>query len=110
MMKITLTNEMLKSIIEIEKNKVNLSNESLPITISDRLRKSSKKKSTYASNKIEGNPLTEKQVEDVINSTNRHFLKPERVWLLPYRVQFLKRLFSFYVTSVKVCTVCENSG
>lgn len=78
MMKITLTNEMLKSIIEIEKNKVNLSNESLPITISDRLRKSSKKKSTYASNKIEGNPLTEKQVEDVINSTNRHFLKPEQ--------------------------------
>lgn len=34
--------------------------------------------SSYASNKIEGNPLTYEQAETAINSNNRHFLKPEQ--------------------------------
>lgn len=45
----------------------------------NKLRKNSKKKSSYASNKIEGNPLSEKQAEEVIESDERkHYLKPEQ--------------------------------
>ena len=45
----------------------------------NKLRKNSKKKSSYALNKIEGNPLTEKQVNEVIESDERkHYLKPEQ--------------------------------
>ena len=41
----------------------------------NKLRKNSKKKSSYASNKIEGNPLSEKQVNEVIESDERkHYL------------------------------------
>lgn len=41
---------------------------SLKKNIANKLRKNSKKKSSYASNKIEGNPLSEKQVDEVIES------------------------------------------
>ena len=68
----------MKRILKIEENKINMSHVNIPIDISNKLRKSSKKKSSYASNKIEGNPLSEKQVEKVIESKNRHFLKPEQ--------------------------------
>ena len=45
----------------------------------NRLRKNSKKKRSYASNKIEGNPLSEKQVDEVIERDERkHYLKPEQ--------------------------------
>ena len=45
----------------------------------NRLRKNSKTKSSYASNKIEGNPLSEKQVDEVIERDERkHYLKPEQ--------------------------------
>ena len=45
----------------------------------NKLRKNSKKISTYASNKIEGNPLSEKQVDEVIeNEERKHYLKPEQ--------------------------------
>ena len=45
----------------------------------NRLRKNSKKKSSYASNKIEGNPLSEKQVDEVIERDERkHYLKTEQ--------------------------------
>ena len=45
----------------------------------NRLRKNSKKKSSYASNKIEGNPLSEKQVDEVIERDERKlYLKPEQ--------------------------------
>ena len=45
----------------------------------NRLRKNSKKKSSYASNKIEGNPLTERQANDAIErDAHKHFLKPEQ--------------------------------
>ena len=40
----------------------------------NRLRKNSKKKSSYASNKIEGNPLSEKQVDEVIECDEKKAL------------------------------------
>jgi Fic family protein len=79
MIKVSLTNEILKYITEIEKNRYKVSNVKLSPKVANRLRKNSKKKSSYASNKIEGNPLSEKQVDEVIESDGRkHFLKPEQ--------------------------------
>lgn len=40
----------------------------LPTLTQNRLRKNSKKRSSYASNKIEGNPLTEQQANEAIES------------------------------------------
>ncbi len=79
MIKVTLTNNMLKLISAIDQNRFSLSNVHIPALTANKLRKNSKKKSSYASTKIEGNPLTEKQVNDVIDSDpHRHFLKPEQ--------------------------------
>ena len=79
MIKVTLTNEILKYITEIEQNRYKVSSIKLSQTVMNKLRKNSKKKSTYASNKIEGNPLSEKQVDEVIeNDERKHYLKPER--------------------------------
>lgn len=79
MIRVTLTNEILKYIIEIEKNRYRVSTVKLSRNVANKLRKNSKKKSSYASNKIEGNPLSEKQVDEVIESDERkHFLKPEQ--------------------------------
>ncbi len=79
MIKVTLTNEILKYITEIDKNRYNVSSVKLSKTVANKLRKNSKKRSSYASNKIEGNPLSEKQVDEVIESDERkHFLKPEQ--------------------------------
>ena len=75
----TLTNETLRYITEIEKNRFQVSAVHLPVPVVNRLRKLSRKKSSYASNRIEGNPLTEKQVDEVIESDeHKHFLKPEQ--------------------------------
>ena len=68
MIKVTLTNEILRYITEIEQNRYKVSSVKLSSTVMNRLRKNSKKKSSYASNKIEGNPLSEKQVDEVIKS------------------------------------------
>ena len=79
MIKVILTNEILKYITEIDKNRYIVSSVKLPKSVANRLRKNSKKKSSYASNKIEGNPLSEKQVDEVIESDERkHLLKPEQ--------------------------------
>ena len=79
MIKITLTNEILKRISAIDENRFNLSKINLPVITKNKLRKNSKKKSSYASNKIEGNPLTEKQADEVIErDEQKHFLKPEQ--------------------------------
>ena len=79
MIKVTLTNEILRYITEIEKNRYQVSSVKLPKTVANKLRKNSKKKSSYASNRIEGNPLSEKQVEEAIEADERkHFLKPEQ--------------------------------
>ncbi len=79
MIKATLSNEILKYITEIEKNRFQVSSVKLSKSIANKLRKNSKKKSSYASNKIEGNPLSEKQVDEVIdNNERKHFMKPEQ--------------------------------
>lgn len=79
MIKVILTNEILKRISVIDENRFVLSTIELPPMTKNRLRKNSKKKSSYASNKIEGNPLTEKQAEEVIErDEHKHFLKPEQ--------------------------------
>ena len=79
MIKVTLTNQILKYITEIEKNRYHVSSVKLSKSVASKLRKNSKKKSSYASNKIEGNPLSEKQADEVIDSDDRkHFLKPEQ--------------------------------
>ena len=77
--KAVLNNDIVRMITNIEQNKFTLNNIKIPAITRNKLRKNSKKKSSYASNKIEGNPLTEKQVSDVIDKDeNKHFLKPEQ--------------------------------
>lgn len=77
MIKVTITNDILNSIIEIELNRYKISLVELSQNVLNKLRKNSKIKSSYASNKIEGNPLSEKQAEEVIESDERkHYLKP----------------------------------
>lgn len=79
MIKVTLTNTMLNSITTIEWNRFLLSTVELPALTRNRLRKNSKKKNSYASNRIEGNPLSERQAEEVIDSDpHKHLLKPEQ--------------------------------
>lgn len=79
MVKVTLSNEILRYITEIDKNRYKVSSVKLLRSVANKLRKNSKKKSSYASNKIEGNPLSEKQVDEVIeNDERKHYLKPEQ--------------------------------
>ncbi len=79
MIKVTITNEILQRICKIEYNKFSLSRAQIPLAAQNRLRKNSQKKSSYASNKIEGNPLTEEQVREAIEAdSHRHFLTPEQ--------------------------------
>lgn len=78
MIKINITNELLNTLIEIEKNKLILENTKVPVELSNKLRKNTRKRSSYASNAIEGNPLSYEQAEKAIESKNRHFLKSEQ--------------------------------
>ncbi len=78
MIKIELTNEILNVLINIEKCKDAFGMVKIPNALSNQFRKNTKKRSSYASNRIEGNPLTFEQASDVIDSENRHFLKPEQ--------------------------------
>ena len=79
MIRAVLSNEILNTITQIERNRYAVDTVKLPPAVTNRLRKNSKKKSSYASNKIEGNPLSEQQAEEVIDRDERkHFLKPEQ--------------------------------
>ncbi len=79
MIKVSLTNEILAYITEIEKNRYRVSTVKMPASVAGRLRKNSKKKSSYASTKIEGNPLSEQQADEAIERDDRkHLLKPEQ--------------------------------
>lgn len=79
MIKVTLTNDILKAISAVDENRFLLKNTILPKITENRLRKNSKKKSSYASNKIEGNPLSEEQANKAMESDgHKHFLKPEQ--------------------------------
>ena len=68
MIRVQLSNKILKYITEIDQNRYTVSSVKLPESVESRLRKNSKKKSSYASNKIEGNPLSEQQADEVIES------------------------------------------
>lgn len=79
MIKVNLTNDILKKISVIDENRFSVRSVELPAITKNRLRKNSKKKSSYASNKIEGNPLTEAQANEVMErDAHKHFLKPEQ--------------------------------
>ena len=78
MIKIKLNNNLLNSLIDIEKNKTILENTKVPVELSNKFRKNTRKRSSYASNAIEGNPLSYEQAEIAIESKNRLFLKPEQ--------------------------------
>ena len=78
MIKVMLTNEVLQAIAEIERNRGVVSSTTITKPTLARLRKNSKKKSSFASNKIEGNPLTEEQADSAIEEEGRHFMKPEQ--------------------------------
>ena len=79
MIKVTLDNAILKRISAIDQNKFTVNETKLPVSTANKLRKNSKKKSSYASNKIEGNPLSEAQADAVIEADpHKHFIKPEQ--------------------------------
>ncbi len=79
MIQVSLTNDILKKISAIDENRFSLRTMELPQVTKNRLRKNSKKKSSYASNKIEGNPLTEAQANEAMErDAHKHFLKPEQ--------------------------------
>jgi len=79
MIQVALTNEILKRIAIIDENRFSLKTIELPQITMNRLRKNSKKKSSYASNKIEGNPLSEAQANEAMErDDHKHFLKPEQ--------------------------------
>ena len=79
MVKVVLTNEALKRIGTIDESRFSFKTMELPQITKNRLRKNSKKKSSYASNKIEGNPLTEAQANEAMErDAHKHFLKPEQ--------------------------------
>lgn len=77
MISVSLTTPMLNSILAIEQCKGSFQGERIPLRTSNRMRKNSRKRSSFASTKIEGNPLTEEQADRAIEDTHRHFLKPE---------------------------------
>lgn len=78
MIKVALTNEILNRILSIEECRNHFGSYKMPLSLTNKLRKSSKKKSSFASTQIEGNPLTEEQADRAIEAKNRHFLKPEQ--------------------------------
>lgn len=79
MIKVTLTNEMLRRIGKIDEHRFSLKIIDIPPITRNKLKKNSKKKSSYASNRIEGNPLSEIQANDAMErDDHKHLLKPEQ--------------------------------
>ena len=78
MLKVILNNDLVNSLIEIEKNKTILENTKVPTELSNKFRKNTRKRSSYASNAMEGNPLSFEQAEKAIEGQNSHLLKPEQ--------------------------------
>ena len=79
MIKVPLNNKILDYIIKIDRNRIAVSSVKMPVSESNKLRKNSKKRSAYSSNRIEGNPLSQAQADDVIdNDERKHLMKPEQ--------------------------------
>ena len=78
MIKSILSNEILSRIVSIERLCERFVGIRIPVALTNRLRKNSMKKKSSASTRIEGNPLSEEQASEAIESSKRHFLKPEQ--------------------------------
>ena len=79
MIKVPLNNRILDCIIKIDRNRMAVSSVRMPVSLSNKLRKNSKKRSAYSSNRIEGNPLSQAQADEVIEQDERrHLMKPEQ--------------------------------
>ena len=79
MIKAPLNNKILDYIIKIDRNRIAVSLVRMPVSLSNKLRKNSKKRSAYSSNRIEGNPLSQAQADEVIEQDERkHLMKPEQ--------------------------------
>ena len=78
MIKAIYNKEILDLILRINRRKDFLKTIDLPVSFANKMRLNSQKVSSFASNRIEGNPLTLEQACEVIDSKNRHFLKPEQ--------------------------------
>ena len=78
MIKPLINNETLNSVLEIEQNKFIFNSLTIFTNLLHKFREKAKIMSSYASNKIEGNPLTYEHAETAINLNSRHFLKPEK--------------------------------
>ncbi|MGN0702791.1 MAG: Fic family protein [Lentihominibacter sp.] len=79
MIKVKLSNEILRRISAIDESRFKVNAAKIPRITANKLRKNSRKKSSYASNKIEGSPLTEKQAEEAVEADpHRHFMRPEQ--------------------------------
>ena len=79
MIRVDLTNDILKRISAIDQNRFSVGATCMPASVTSKLRKNSKKRSSYASNKIEGNPLSPEQAERAIDGNpHEHYMKPEQ--------------------------------
>ena len=78
MIRTILTNAILQGLLSIEREKDRFDGTRIPPSVTGKLRKSSRKRRSHASTKIEGNPLTEEQAGAAIDSSRRHYLKPEQ--------------------------------
>ena len=79
MIKVPLNNRILDYIIKIDRNRMAVSSIRMPVSLSNKLRENSKKRSAYSSNRIEGNPLSQAQADEVIEQDERkHLMKPEQ--------------------------------
>ena len=79
MIKAALNNRILDLILRIEENRYRIRSVDIPEIVLNRLRRDAGKRSSYHSNRIEGNPLTREQADAAIESDGRkHLLRPEQ--------------------------------
>ena len=71
MIKAVLNNDIVRMITNIEQNKFTLNNIKLPAITRNKLRKNSKKKSSYASNKIESTIYKGTYIKGPVNCRKR---------------------------------------
>ena len=104
MIKILPDKTILDQIAEIERLREQCGAVKLPVSLSLALRKNSRKKSSYASNRIEGNPLTEAEASEAIESSKRHYLANAASDLTPAltHLSFKERRFFDYLIRKKI--------
>ncbi len=110
MIKVVLTNEILKYITEIDKNRYKVSSLKLPKSVASKLRKNSKKKSSYASNLEEYFAFDINEYYESIQMglpalyySGRNNPQHPEVW-----VNYFLRMVLLY--SNKICELSESSS